>query len=63
MFMGIIAMGSVLFWRTSLMFAAEYQEMPVTHEQLAVKKANEAKQKTMAQKLQSQMLKKYQIEE
>lgn len=43
-FAGIIAFGSILFWRTQLLFASEYQEMPTTHEQLKIKKQNLKKQ-------------------
>ena len=46
-FMGIIAVGSVLMWRSSLLFASEYQEMPVTHEQIRIKKENEKKEKNL----------------
>jgi hypothetical protein len=58
-FMGIIAFGSVLMWRSSLLFASEYQEMPVTHEQIRIKKENEKKQ----QSLQKKVLNRYQLEE
>jgi hypothetical protein len=50
-FMGIMAFGSVLFWRSSLLFATEYQELPVTHEQIKIKKENQKKQKTLQSKL------------
>ena len=39
-FCGIIAFGSIVFWKTSLLANAEYQEMPTTHEQLKIKKHN-----------------------
>ncbi|MEK7161972.1 MAG: hypothetical protein AAB729_04780 [Patescibacteria group bacterium] len=58
-FMGIMAFGSVLSWRSQLLFAADYQEMPVTHEQLRVKKENNLKK----QSLQKKILNNYQIEE
>ena len=58
-FMGIIAVGSVLMWRSALLFASEYQEMPVTHEQIRIKKENEKKQ----QSLQKKILNRYQLEE
>lgn len=49
-FAGIIAFGSVLFWRTELLFASEYQEMPTTRAQLDVKKANLKKQGKIAER-------------
>ncbi len=58
-FMGIIAFGSVLTWRSQLLFAADYQEMPVTQQQLRIKKENNLKK----QSLQNKVLKNYQIEE
>ena len=41
--MGIFAFAAVAFWRYELLFAAEYQDMPVTQAQLKVKKENSAK--------------------
>ncbi len=58
-FMGIIAFGSVLALRSQLLFAADYQEMPVTHEQLRIKKENNLKK----QSLQNKVLKNYQLDE
>ncbi len=58
-FMGVIAVGSVLMWRSALLFASEYQEMPMTHEQIRIKKENEKKQ----QSLQKKILNRYQLEE
>lgn len=58
-FMGILSFGSVLMWRSSLLFASEYQEMPVTHEQIRIKKENEKKQ----QSLQKKILNRYKLEE
>jgi len=58
-FMGIMAFGSVLFWRSQLLFTADYQEMPLTHEQLRIKKENTQKQ----QSIQNKLLKNYQLEE
>ncbi|MBI5530096.1 MAG: hypothetical protein HY918_01175 [Candidatus Doudnabacteria bacterium] len=58
-FMGVAAMGSVLAWRSSLLFASEYQEMPITHEQIKIKKENEKKQ----QSLQKKILNNYKLEE
>jgi len=57
--MGIMAFGSVLFWRSQLLFAADYQEMPVTHEQMRIKKENTQKR----QSIQNKLLNNYQIEE
>ncbi len=57
-FMGIIAFGSLLMWKSQLLFTADYQEMPVTQEQLRVKKENDFKK----QSLQNNILKNYQLE-
>ena len=58
-FMGIMAFGSVLFWRSQLLFTADYQEMPLTHEQIRIKKENTQKQ----QSIQNKLLKNYQLAE
>ncbi len=50
-FMGIIAFGSVLFWRSSLLFVSQYEDMPVTQQQLKIKKQNLSKQKVLANKI------------
>jgi hypothetical protein len=44
-FSGTIAFGAVLFWKSQLLLAAEYQEMPTTHKQVKVKKQNIIKQR------------------
>ena len=62
-FMGILAFGTVLAWRSSLLYAAEYQEMPVTHEQLRIKKENLIKQKQMQDSLQNKINKRYQLDD
>lgn len=49
--MAVVAFSSVLFWKSQLLFAAEYQEFPVTHQQLKIKKENEQKKKNLANKL------------
>ena len=54
-FVGIIAFGSVMSWRSSLLFASEYQDMPVTHEQLKIKNQNLAKQKIMKNLLNNEV--------
>jgi hypothetical protein len=65
--MGLLAFGSILFWRGSVLFAAEYQDLPVTHEQIKIKNSNQKKQKALESKqkssLEKNILKKYQIEE
>lgn len=58
-FMGIMAFGSVLAWRSQLLFAADYQEMPVTQQLLRIKKENNIKK----QSLQNKVLKNYQLED
>ncbi len=50
-FMGIIATGSVLFWRSQLFLASEYQEMPLTAAQVKIKKENQARAKILDKKL------------
>ncbi len=50
-FMSIMAFGSVLFWRSTLLFASEYQDLPVTHEQIRIKNENIKKQKSLQNKL------------
>ena len=50
-FFGVLAFGAVLFWRSSLIFASEYQDVPVSHEQVALKNRNEQKQKRIAKGL------------
>ena len=49
-FAGVIAFGSILFWRSQVLFAAEYQEMPVTRAQLEVKKSNLKIQSKLAER-------------
>jgi hypothetical protein len=55
-FMGVLAIGSVMFWRSQLLFASEYQEMPVTHQELKVKKENGVKQQKMLAGLQKKLM-------
>ncbi|PIR96476.1 MAG: hypothetical protein COT92_00945 [Candidatus Doudnabacteria bacterium CG10_big_fil_rev_8_21_14_0_10_42_18] len=43
-FMGILAFGAVLFWKSQLLFVAEYQEFPITHYQVETRKQNLFKQ-------------------
>ncbi len=50
-FMGVLAFGSVLFWKAQLMMSTEYEGMPVTHEQVKLKKSNLLKQREMQRKL------------
>lgn len=39
---GLVAMGAVLVWRSSLLLVSDYQEFPVTHAQRQEAKQNEA---------------------
>jgi hypothetical protein len=39
-FMGILAMGAVLYWKSQLLLAADYQEFPKTEYQLRIQKQN-----------------------
>ena len=39
-FIGIIGLGVALSWRESLLLASEYQDLPVTHQEIRIKKAN-----------------------
>ena len=50
-FMGLMAFVFILVWKSQLMFNSEYQEFPVTHEQIKVKKENAIIKSKMAQKL------------
>lgn len=50
-FLGVISVSSVLFWRSQLLFASEYQELPVTQAQLKIKKENVKLQKTITSKV------------
>ena len=50
-FMAVLALGSVLFWKAQLMMATDYEDMPVTHEQVKVKKSNLLKQQEIQRKL------------
>ena len=50
-FTGIIASSSVLFWKSQLFFVSEYQEMPVTQQQIKLKKQNLLIQGKMQKKL------------
>lgn len=43
-FVGILGAAIALSWRSSLLLAAEYQEVPVTKKSLEVKKQNQIKQ-------------------
>ncbi len=58
-FCGIIGFGVALSWRASLLVAADYQDIPVSHEQLKVKKENNLKK----QSLQKKIISNYKIEE
>lgn len=61
--LGLLAFGTLLYWRGALLFAADYQEFPVTHEQIDIKNSNEKKQQKMQSDFQKKLLKKYQLEE
>jgi hypothetical protein len=50
MTLGILAVGSVLYWRSQLFLAAEYQDLPVTRPELEIKKKNEIKKKSFQEK-------------
>lgn len=54
-FCGIIAWGAINIWKGELLFAAEYQEFPVTHEQRQIVKENQA--------IKNKFLKRYQLED
>jgi|GEM_PF-1768985 len=55
-FMGLMAFGSVMFWRGELLFASEYQDLPVTQEQMKIKNKNIKKQSQLKNSLQSKLL-------
>jgi len=43
-FFGVLGLGIALSWRTSVLVASEYQEMPTTKQSLDLKKKNQIKQ-------------------
>ena len=44
-FMGIVASGSVLYWKSKLFLASEFQDFPESRQLQEIKKDNRAKQK------------------
>lgn len=48
---GLLAFGSLLLWKGQMLFAAEYQEMPITHSEVKIKKENRSIQEKMKKKL------------
>lgn len=64
-FLIIILFGSILFWKSQLMLAAEYQDMPVTEYQIKIKKENLKKQEQMKKQntLKSKLVPNYNLEE
>lgn len=51
--LGILAWGSVMYWKSQELLAAEYQDMPVTKQQLDIKKKNELKKKSLQDRINS----------
>lgn len=49
-FTGILGFGFALVWKSSLIMAAEYQEMPVTQQTLKIKKENDLIKSNAAKK-------------
>lgn len=62
MVLGMVAFASLLGWRSALFMASEYQEMPITHEQMKIKKENTQRQTKMQTDFQKKIQQKYQIE-
>ena len=58
-FAGVGALGAILSWRSQILFASEYQELPITQEQLKIRKENQKKKMTLQEKINQ----KYQLEE
>lgn len=58
-FAGVAALGAVLSWRSQILFASEYQEMPTTQAQLRLRKDNQQKRMSLQEKIN----KKYQLED
>lgn len=54
-FMGLLSVGSVIYWRNQTYMAAEYKEMPPTAQESQVKQENRTKQKKQNQ-VQSRLL-------
>jgi hypothetical protein len=52
-------LGAILSWKSQILFASEYQEMPVTQEQLKIRKENQQKRMSIQEKIN----KRYQLEE
>jgi len=55
-FTGIISFGIILSWRSQLLIATEYQEMPTTHLQIEKKQQNLKIQQKLQNKLLRQQL-------
>ena len=55
-FVGVISVAVALSWRSQLLFAAEYQDLPVTHQQLKIKKENEKEQLKMVKNFKSKLI-------
>lgn len=43
-FIGIVAISAVEFWKESLFTSAEYQPLPTTHKEIQIHKQNQQKQ-------------------
>lgn len=52
-FIGLIGFGIAMSWRSQILFAAEYQDMPVTHQQIKIRKQNIIKKTLMEKQRQS----------
>ena len=50
-FLGVMASASVLFWKSQLLLTADYQEFPLTRQQLSAKKENQARRQKISAKL------------
>ena len=54
-FIGIVLLSVIEFWKESLFTNSEYQAMPVTHEQILIQKENHQKQLTENQMIKEQL--------
>lgn len=49
-FIGVIGFGFTIIWKSTLIVAAEYQDMPVTQQDIRIKKENAEIKKELSQK-------------
>ncbi len=52
--MGVLAIGAVLYWRSQLMLASDYQGVQVSHEQTKILNQNRARQQALQKSITDQ---------